>query len=137
MSEFKDKVVVITGALLTLLSQTETGVSGGWLHENPTLEGVPSGRYLVDVLSSHNFQEPLKDYRDLGYLTRLLQEWLDNIGLYYDMVDARRLAYEQRAPLIRQRLEQQEAQALQQRWQHYQDWVTVSQLAGTLDDFQA
>ncbi len=110
-----------SGALVSLLSHTDTdpGSSGGWLNEHPTLEDVPSGRYLVDILSGHQFQESLKDYRDLGYLKQLLRSWLDNISLYYDMVDARRLAYEQRAPLVRKRLEEQEASALQQRWQHY------------------
>lgn len=110
-----------SGALVSLLSNTDTasGSSGGWLNQHPTLEDVPSGRYLVDILSGHQFQESLKDYRDLGYLKQLLQTWLDNIGLYYDMVDARRLAYEQRAPLVRKRLEEQEVSALQQRWQHY------------------
>jgi len=109
------------GALVSLLSHRDTdpGSSGGWLNEHPTLEDVPSGRYLVDILSGHQFQESLKDYRDLGYLKELLHTWLENIGLYYDMVDARRLAYEQRAPLIIKRLEEQEASALQQRWQHY------------------
>ena len=116
-----------SGELLSLLSQTDTGISGGWLHETPTLEGVPSGRYLVDILSSHSFQEPLKDYRDLGYLQQLLNLWLDNIDLYYDMVDARRLAYQQRAPLIRARLEKQEAKALYQRWQDYKS-LTLAQL---------
>jgi len=115
-----------SGELLSLLSQADTGNSGGWLHGTPTLEGVPSGRYLVDILSSHSFQEPLKDYRDLGYLQQLLQQWLENIDLYYDMVDARRLAYQQRSPLIRQRLEKQEAKALYQRWQDYQS-LTLAQ----------
>jgi Flp pilus assembly protein TadD len=115
-----------SGVLLSLLSQTDTGTSGGWLHDTPTLDGVPSGHYLVDVLSAHSFQEPLKDYRDLGYLQRLLNQWLENIDLYYDMVDARRLAYQQRAPLIAERLEKQEAKALYQRWQDYQS-LTRSQ----------
>ena len=114
---------VQSGSLLTLLSQADTGTSGGWLHENPTLEGVPSGRYLVDILSGHNFQESLKDYRDLGYLEQLLTRWQENINLYYDMVDARRLAYEQRSPLIRTRLEQNKPAALQERWQQYQTMV--------------
>ena len=119
-----------SGVLLSLLSQTDTGVSGGWLHDTPTLENVPSGRYLIDVLSSHGFQEPLKDYRDLGYLQQLLYEWLENINLYYDMVDARRLAYRQRAPLIRERLEEQEAQALQQRWQAFRSLTRAQHGSG-------
>ena len=120
-------VTAQSGDLLSLLSQVDTGTSGGWLHENPTLEGVPSGRYLIDVMSGHNFQESLKDYRDLGYLAQLLKQWLDNISLYYDMVDARRLAYEQRAPLIKEQLQQQEPAALQQRWKDYQALIQTEQ----------
>ncbi|WP_455233780.1 hypothetical protein [Thiogranum longum] len=121
---------VKSGVLVSLLSQAETGVSGGWLHPNPTLEGVPSGRYLVDVLSGHGFQESLKDYRDLGYLENILGEWLKNIGLYYDMVDARRLAYEQRTPLIRERLSRNEADTLHQRWQEYRSWIETQRASG-------
>jgi predicted negative regulator of RcsB-dependent stress response len=114
-----------SGSLIALLSQADTGTSGGWLHDNPTLKGVPSGRYLVDVLSGNNFQESLKDYRDLGYLSKLLNQWLDNMDLYYDMVDARRQAYEQRAPKIRERLEKQEAAVLQARWQDFRDQLAA------------
>ncbi len=108
---------VESGALLDLLSQADTRESGGWLHDAPTLEGIPSGRYLFDVLSRHPFQENLKDYRDLGFLQELLTRHITNIELFHDMVDARRLAYESRAPGIREQLDKQEAQALQTRWQ--------------------
>lgn len=118
-------VAAKSGTLLALLSQADTGTSGGWLHANPTLEGVPSGRYLVDVLSGHNFQESLKDYRDLGFLQQMLSDWLNNMDIYYNMVEARRLAYEERAPRVRERLQQQEAQALQQRWQQYRDMIAA------------
>jgi predicted negative regulator of RcsB-dependent stress response len=118
------------GTMLSLLSQAETGTSGGWLQDNPTLKGVPSGHYLVDVLSGHNFQESLKDYRDLGYLTELLNAWLDNIDIYYDMVDTRREAYEVRAPAVRQRLVNKEAMALQERWQHYRDLIKSERREG-------
>jgi hypothetical protein len=86
---------------------------------------VPSGRYLVEILAGNNFQESLKDYRDLGYLSKLLNQWLGNIDLYYDMVDARRQAYEERAPKIQERLDKQEAAALQERWQHYRDQLAA------------
>ena len=118
------------GTMLSLLSQAETGTSGGWLQQNPTLKGVPSAHYLVDVLSGHSFQESLKDYRDLGYLTELLNAWLENIDIYYDMVDTRRQAYEVRAPAVRKRLENQEAVALQKRWQHYRDLMTEERREG-------
>ena len=119
-----------SGTLISLLSQADTGSSGGWLNDAPTLQGVPSGRYLVDVLAGNNFQESLKNYRDLGYLSRLLNQWLDNMDIYYAMVDARRQAYEQRAPKIRDRLDKQEAAALQSRWQHYHDQLAADRKDG-------
>jgi hypothetical protein len=119
-----------SGTLISRLGQADTGTSGGWLHDNPTLKDVPSGRYLVDVLSGNSFQESLKDYRDLGYLSTLLNGWLGNIDLYHDMVDARRQAYEQRAPKIRARLEKQEAVALHQRWQAYSEQLAAGQKDG-------
>jgi tetratricopeptide (TPR) repeat protein len=121
-----------SGALVSLLSHRDSdpGSSGGWLNEHPTLEDVPSGRYLVDVLSGHKFQESLKDYRDLGYLEQLLHTWLDNISVYYDMVDARRLAYEKRAPLVRERLNKQEAASFQQRWQDYNTRIQDDRRSG-------
>ncbi|MGD8674003.1 MAG: hypothetical protein PVH86_11830, partial [Thiogranum sp.] len=76
------------------------------------------------------FQESLKNYRDLGYLSKLLNQWLDNMDIYYAMVDARREAYEQRAPKIRDRLDKQEAAALQARWQHYRDQLAADRKDG-------
>lgn len=108
---------VESGVLLSLLSQARTGLSGGWLTDNPRLESIPAGRYLVEVLSGHHFQEKLKDYRDLSYLEELLARWLENINVYRDMVETRRAAYEQRAPAIRERLEQREAESLSRGWQ--------------------
>jgi len=108
---------VKSGALLKLLGQADTHKSGGWLNDAPALKNIPSGRYLVDVLARHPFQENLKDYRDLGFLQALLSRRLSNIDLLHDMVDTRRLAYETRAPEIRKRLDEREAQALQTRWQ--------------------
>jgi hypothetical protein len=108
---------VESGVLLSLLGQTRTGVSGGWLKDNPTLEDIPAGRYLIDVLSGHDFQEKLKDYRDLSYLEELLGQWLESINVYRDMVEARRQAYELRAPAIRNRLEKQETQRVKAAWQ--------------------
>lgn len=107
---------VESGVLLTLLSQARTDLSGGWLNDNPTLQDIPAGRYLVEVLSGHDFQERLKDYSDLSFLEVLLSQRLENIGIYSDMVETRRQAYENREPAIRKRVEQQEIQSVSAAW---------------------
>jgi len=121
---------VESGALLSLLSKAHTDISGGWLGDNPTIEHIPAGRYLVNVLSGHEFQEELKDYRDLSYLEELLSEWLENINVYRDMVEARRQTYEQRAPAIRKRLEQQEPQSLTAAWRQLGEQLQALEASG-------
>lgn len=112
---------VHSGVMLELLSQRETDGAGGWLHANPTLEDVPAAEYLVDLLAGNDFQESLKNYRDLRFLDRLLQERLDNIAIFHDMVEARRLAHEQRGPAIRARLGQEDAYVARERWRALQE----------------
>lgn len=114
-------VAIESGTMLAMLNQVDNSSTGGWLHSIPELEGIPAGRYLIDILSANSFQETLKDYRDLGFLDKLLARWQENITLYYEMVDARRQAYQQRAPLIRTSLEQDRAGALAEQWSTYQD----------------
>lgn len=110
---------VRSGEFVQMLAQLDTSSdSGGWLHHPPTLENVPAGRYLTELLSSHAFQEGLKDYRDLGYLYRQLEQRRQDIHLFHDMVEARRLAYKQRSPLISNRLQENEAGELSQHWLH-------------------
>jgi len=60
-----------------------------------------------------------------------LNDWLDNIDIYYDMVDTRREAYEVRAPAVRKRLENGEAISLQERWQYYRDLITAERRDGS------
>lgn len=130
-TELENAITAVeAGVLLSLLSQARTGVSGGWLKDNPTLEHIPAGRYLVDVLSEHGFQEKLKDYRDLSYLEDLLSQWLENISVYRDMVETRRQAYEQRAPGIRRRLEHQESQSLNTAWQQLGQQLEALETSG-------
>ena len=53
---------------------------------------VRKPRYLFHVLASHEFQEGLKNYRDLSYLHRNLDEWQQNVDVYANMLDTRKQA---------------------------------------------
>ena len=50
------------------------------------------------MLADNDFQEGLKNYRDIGFLQGTLSRWNDNLDAYHDMVDARRQAYAERLP---------------------------------------
>jgi len=80
--------------------------STGWYWELEDLPAGPEGRYLYHLLAKHEFQEGLKNFRDLSYLHRNLDNWQQNIDVYANMLETRKEAYEQRLPLVEAALEQ-------------------------------
>jgi predicted nucleic acid-binding Zn-ribbon protein len=49
-------------------------------------------------LASNEFQEGLKNYRELNYMSRNLDNWREDVSAYDDMLDTRQEAYKQRVP---------------------------------------
>ena len=74
--------------------------STGWYWRLEELPEGPEARYLFRMLSTHEFQEGLKNYRDLNYLHRNLDVWQQNVDVYENMLETRKLAYQQRLPLV-------------------------------------
>jgi len=74
--------------------------STGWYWR---LEGLPEGpeaRYLYHLLATHEFQEGLKNYRDLNYLYSNLDQWQQSVGVYANMLETRLEAYNDRLPRV-------------------------------------
>ena len=59
---------------------------------------APDTRYLYHLLASHEFQEGLKNYRDLRIMQRNLQRSRESLVAFDDMVEAREKAYAARTP---------------------------------------
>jgi hypothetical protein len=59
---------------------------------------APQSRYLYHLLAGHDFQEGLKNYRDLAFLGGTLAKWQDSIVAFDDMLDTRERAYAERVP---------------------------------------
>ncbi|MDX1480936.1 MAG: hypothetical protein R3315_04620 [Woeseiaceae bacterium] len=92
--------LIESGAVFdTLLEQNARGTTG-WHWRLEDLPEGPESRYLFHLLSTHRFQEGLKNYRDLVYLARNLDGWQDSVEVYRSMLDTRELAYEQRLPRV-------------------------------------
>ena len=89
-----------TGAFLDEFLAQDPLETKGWYWKLEELPDGPESRYLYHLLSTHSFQEGLKNYRDLGYLRRNLEEWQKNIDVYRNMLDTRELAYHKRLPRI-------------------------------------
>lgn len=72
----------------------------GWSWRLDALPEGPESQYLFQLLSSDEFQESLKNYRDLAYLVENLDEWQGSIDVFRSMLDTRQLAYQQRLPKV-------------------------------------
>ncbi len=78
----------------------------GWSWKLEALPEAPESRFLLHLLATHRFQEGLKNYRDLSYLLRNLDDWQQSIDVYRNMLDTRELAYNERLPRIEKSLGQ-------------------------------
>jgi tetratricopeptide (TPR) repeat protein len=89
------------GKLLDGLVARNPGEEMGWFWNIQELPELPHAGHLVQVLAQHEFQEAFKNYRDLLFLAKNLQQWEDNLGVFGDMLANRRLAYVERLPKVR------------------------------------
>ena len=74
--------------------------STGWYWRLEELPEGPEARYLYHLLATHEFQEGLKNYRDLSYLNKNLGDWQQNIDVYSNMLETRLEAYTNRLPKV-------------------------------------
>jgi hypothetical protein len=72
----------------------------GWGWQLQALPDGPESRYLYPLLAGNDFQEGLKNFRDLDYLGSTLLRWDENMVVYSDMVEARERAYAERTPRV-------------------------------------
>ena len=86
------------GKMLDAILDKEQGRHYGWFWQLERLPDAPESRYLYAVLAGHDFQEGLKNYRDLVYLGHTLAHWSESMEAFGDMIDTRERAYSERLP---------------------------------------
>jgi hypothetical protein len=74
--------------------------STGWYWRLEKLPQGPEARYLYHLLATDEFQEGLKNYRDLNYLNNNLENWQQNVDVYANMLETRIEAYAERLPRV-------------------------------------
>jgi hypothetical protein len=87
-----------SGHLLDRLLDDDKKDTLTWYWQLTTLPNAPESRYLYQLLASNEFQEGLKNYRELNFMSRNLDGWRDDLSAYDDMLDTRQAAYDQRVP---------------------------------------
>jgi len=88
------------GSLLEQVISSEKESRYGWFWQLKNIPEAPESRYLYTVLAGHDFQEGLKNYRDLVYMSHTLDKWGDSMEAFGDMIDTRERAYGQRLPRV-------------------------------------
>jgi len=88
----------LTDALLSNSGSEETG----WLWSLQSLPDTPETRYLSHLMATHDFQEALKNYRDLRFLIARLDQWAEDAVIYRDMLATRRQGFRERLPAVLQ-----------------------------------
>lgn len=104
-----------SGRLVEALIDRNPGDEMGWFFALRDLPSLPHPDHLSLVLAGHAFQEAFKNYRDLRFLSRNLDEWNDKLGVFDDMLDTRRKAFADRLPAVRQRASEIGMASLKQR----------------------
>lgn len=89
-----------SGELFNEFLTTDPADSTGWYWQLAQLPEGPEARYLFHLLAKHEFQEGLKNYRDLDYLHRNLDSWQGSIEVYGNMLETRKEAYDERLPEV-------------------------------------
>ncbi|MFI4867769.1 MAG: hypothetical protein ACHQDD_00280 [Steroidobacterales bacterium] len=86
------------GHLLDDLLGEDKDARHGWLWQLKTLPDAPQSRYLYLLLADNDFQEGLKNYRDLNFLQHGLSGWDDSMEAFAAMIDTRERAYAEHLP---------------------------------------
>ncbi len=86
------------GRMLEAVLAADREEGQGWFWQLATLPDAAESRYLYHLLAGHEFQEALKNYRALDFLGRNLAGWRDSLDVFAHMVDARRRAFDAKAP---------------------------------------
>lgn len=102
-----------SGRLLDAILENDQGDNVGWYWQLQNLPDAPETRYLYHLLASHEFQEGLKNYRDLKLMQTNLATWELSLVAFDDMVDTRRKAFEQRTPAMQRILDRVDMDALE------------------------
>ena len=88
------------GKFLTALISPQSEKDKNWVVNLRELPDAPETRYIMDLMAAHDFQESLKNYKDLASLEQFLVTSIENLAVYEDIIEKRRQYYEPLLPEI-------------------------------------
>lgn len=122
-NELKTLQGILSGMDFVALAQelvaSGTTPESGWQWRAEISASTILGPYIYRVMAGHEFQEALRNYRDLLYLDRNLERWQRDLDAYEAMVEVRQAAYEGRLPVIRATLARLDGNSFRQQRDEY------------------
>jgi hypothetical protein len=118
------------GKMIDTLVEQNPGEEMGWFWKIRDIAEMPRARHLAQVLAQHEFQEALKNYRDLRFLARNLEDWREKLVIFEGMLATRRKAFEDRLPVVRERQQHIDIEALVKRRDAIAAEVAAAEAAG-------
>ncbi|WP_237055253.1 tetratricopeptide repeat protein [Microbulbifer sediminum] len=87
-----------SGKFLEALRRKEADQVKNWVVTLRSIPGAPETHYLLDLMASNDYQEFLRNYRDLNDLFERNEKWLQSLSAYEDIIALRRGYYEPLLP---------------------------------------
>lgn len=101
MTRLEGTIAAIRAGKLGMLLLGEDRIEEmGWFWKLEQLPDAPESVYLAHLIASHDFQEALKNYRDLRFVQTRLEQWSSDLDIYQDMLTTRRAAFTNRLPAV-------------------------------------
>jgi hypothetical protein len=86
------------GRMLQAVLDANPGPEMGWFWSISELPDLPLREQMAEALAQNEFQEALKNYRDLRFLSENLDRWNGSVGVFRDALAARRQAFAAKLP---------------------------------------
>ncbi|SDJ91132.1 tetratricopeptide repeat protein [Microbulbifer yueqingensis] len=86
------------GKFLEALRRKEADQVKNWVVTLRSIPGAPETHYLLDLMASNDYQEFLRNYRDLNDLHERNAEWLKSLRAFESIIAERRAYYEPLLP---------------------------------------
>jgi hypothetical protein len=128
----KSIIAIRDGQLLRYLQEYDAGTGDGWLQKLNLEADSPALRYQLSLMASHDFQEAVKNYRDLAFLEKNLVRWNTSITAYDDMLASRQSRYASQLPAANHVLQNNPLPALQQQQVRLQERLRQAEARGDI-----
>jgi hypothetical protein len=115
---------------IEVMIDANPGDEMGWFWRLGDLPEVPHATHLSQVLAQHEFQEAFKNYRDLRYLAKNLDDWKSRLGAFDDMLATRKKAFADKLPPVQARAGDAGIERLAKRRQAVAEQIAKGEEAG-------